>query len=162
MPWLLNGVSAISIFLIVFFTGFNVLEATLPSLISKCAPPDAKGTAIGIYSSIQFIGTFVGAAGGGFLYQHFGRDAIIAFDAVLLGAWFIIALSMRVPGKVTIRVYSLPVLDRERERTLIERLQAQRGVRSVELRDGGRTAQLKVELGGFDEKHVMRLIEGEI
>jgi len=57
---------AIALFLLIFFTSFNVLEACLPSLISRMAPPDAKGTAIGVYSSVQFFGSFLGAAGGGF------------------------------------------------------------------------------------------------
>ena len=55
--------------LVVFFTAFNLLEATLPSLVSKFAPPAVKGTAIGVYSSVQFFGTFVGAAAGGWLSQ---------------------------------------------------------------------------------------------
>ena len=48
--------------MVVFFTALNLLEATLPSLISKFAPPAIKGTASGVYSSVQFLGTFVGAA----------------------------------------------------------------------------------------------------
>ena len=62
--------------LLVFFTAFNLLEATLPSLISKIAPVGAKGTAIGVYSSVQFLGAFVGATVGGYLYQHFGSSAL--------------------------------------------------------------------------------------
>ena len=52
--------------LIVFFSAFNVMEASLPSLITKAAPPDAKGTAMGLYSSLQFLGIFVGGVVGGF------------------------------------------------------------------------------------------------
>ena len=51
-----------AIALLVFFAAFNLLEATLPSLISKIAPVGAKGTAIGVYSSVQFLGTFVAQA----------------------------------------------------------------------------------------------------
>ena len=53
----------------VFFSGFNVMEASLPSLITKTAPPDAKGTAMGIYSSLQFLGIFVGGVIGGWANQ---------------------------------------------------------------------------------------------
>ena len=162
MPWLLSGVAQVSVLLLIFFTGFNVLEASLPSLISKCAPAHAKGTAIGIYSSIQFVGTFVGAAGGGFLYQHFGVRAVFVFTSALLAAWLVLALGMRVPGRMLIRAYQLPALDPERERALLQRLKEQPGVRAVELSDRGRTARLKVDVRGFDEQHVIRLIEGEI
>ena len=55
-----------------FFAAFNLLEAMLPSLVSKFAPPDVKGTAIGVYSSVQFLGTFAGAAAGGWLSQQHG------------------------------------------------------------------------------------------
>ena len=58
--------------LTIFFSGFNVMEASLPSLITKAAPPDAKGTATGIYSSLQFLGIFVGGVVGGWANQTGG------------------------------------------------------------------------------------------
>jgi MFS family permease len=162
MPWLLGGVGQIIAFLLIFFTAFNVLEASLPSLVSKLAPPGAKGAAIGIYSSVQFLGTFLGAACGGFLYQHFGVRGVFVFDALLLAAWLLLALGMHVPGLVLTRVYTIPALDNERARSLAERLEAQPGVREVQLSAGERTAYLKVDATGYDEQHVLRLIEGEI
>jgi MFS family permease len=80
--------------LVVFFTAFNLLEAKLPSLISKFAPADAKGTAVGVYSSVQFLGTFVGAAIGGWLSQHFGSTSVFAFCLVLTAGWFVVGASM--------------------------------------------------------------------
>jgi MFS family permease len=80
--------------LVVFFTAFNLLEATLPSLISKFAPADAKGTAVGVYSSIQFFGTFVGAVIGGWLSQHFGSAAVFAFCLALSAVWILVGASM--------------------------------------------------------------------
>ncbi len=56
--------------LTLFFSGFNVMEASLPSLITKVAPPDAKGTAMGLYSSLQFLGIFVGGVVGGWANQN--------------------------------------------------------------------------------------------
>jgi len=97
MPWLLGGIRPIVAFLLIFFTAFNVLEAMLPSLTSRLAPPRAKGTAIGVYSSVQFLGAFIGAASGGFLYQHFGARGVFVFNALLLAAWWICALGMRAP-----------------------------------------------------------------
>jgi len=86
--------------LVVFFTGFNLLEATLPSLISKFAPPGVKGTAVGVYSSVQFLGTFVGAACGGWLSQRHGAYAVFAFGLVLTALLFVIALGMSAPPSI--------------------------------------------------------------
>lgn len=97
LPWLSGSVWLLSLFLLVFFVPFNVLEAMLPTLTTRLAPAHAKGTAIGLYSTIQFFGTFLGAAAGGALYKHWGAAGIIALDAVLLGIWLILALGMRVP-----------------------------------------------------------------
>ena len=69
----------------------------LPTLTTRLAPAHAKGTAIGLYSTIQFFGTFLGASVGGVLYKTWGPVAVIGFDAVLLAIWLILALGMRVP-----------------------------------------------------------------
>ena len=158
MPWLLQSVARIAVFLLIFFSAFNVLEAMLPSLTSKLAPPGAKGTAIGIYSSVQFLGTFLGAVSGGFLYQYFGARGVFVFDAVLLAAWLVLAAGMRAPMRVLTRSYSIPLLDGAQARSLSERLEAQPGVREVQLAAGERTAYLKVDASGFDEQLVLRLI----
>lgn len=84
--------------MVVFFTAFNVLEATLPSLISRLAPPDAKGTALGIYSSIQFLGPALGATTAGYLLQHYGTHAVFAFGIALTLLWLVVALPMRMPA----------------------------------------------------------------
>jgi MFS family permease len=83
--------------LIVFFAAFNLLEATLPSLISKFAPPALRGTAVGVYSSVQFLGTFVGAAAGGYLAQHSGAAALFGFGIVLTLLWFLASVTMAAP-----------------------------------------------------------------
>jgi predicted MFS family arabinose efflux permease len=97
LPWLEGSIWFLSLFLLAFFAPFNALEAMLPTLTTRLAPAHAKGTAIGLYSTIQFFGTFLGAAAGGMLYKNWGAVAVIAFDAVLLAIWLILALGMRVP-----------------------------------------------------------------
>ncbi len=97
LPWLTANIWLLALFLLVFFTPFNILEAMLPTLTSRLAPAHAKGTAIGLYSTIQFSGTFLGAVAGGILYKHWGVPGVIAFDVVLLGIWLILALGMRTP-----------------------------------------------------------------
>jgi predicted MFS family arabinose efflux permease len=97
MPWLMSGVWHIGLFLLLFFTPFNILEALLPSLTTRLAPPSVKGAAIGIYSSIQFLGTFTGAAAGGFLYSRLGVVGIVIPGVILLSIWLILAFGMKIP-----------------------------------------------------------------
>jgi MFS family permease len=80
--------------LVVFFAAFNLLEASLPSLVSKFAPPGLRGTAVGVYSSVQFFGAFVGAAVGGVLAQHAGAAAVFGFGLVLTLVWLLASATM--------------------------------------------------------------------
>jgi predicted MFS family arabinose efflux permease len=80
--------------LVIFFGAFNVLEAKLPALVSRAAPPGARGAATGVYSTVQFFGTFVGGALGGFLAQHGGFTAVIAACLALTGVWLAVAWKM--------------------------------------------------------------------
>jgi MFS family permease len=81
-----NAVALIAA-LVIFFSAFNVLEASLPSLVSKAAPANAKGTALGVYSSLQFFGIFVGGAVGGFANQQLGSGGVFALTIALALLW---------------------------------------------------------------------------
>jgi MFS family permease len=83
--------------LVVFFAAFNLLEASLPALVSKFAPPAQKGTATGVYSSVQFLGTFIGAAAGGYLAQHVGAAAVFGLGIALTAVWLVVSASMSAP-----------------------------------------------------------------
>jgi MFS family permease len=87
--------------LVLFFAAFNLLEASLPSLVSRAAPPSAKGTAIGVYSTLQFVGTFVGATAGGLIAQYFGNTMVFAFCALVAVVWLAVAAGMRAPTQGT-------------------------------------------------------------
>lgn len=93
--------------LVVFFAAFNLLEATLPSLVSKFAPQGVKGTAIGVYSSVQFLGTFVGGAVGGWLSQWHGAAAVFGFGLVLTAIWLAVSASMAAPPVYNRTNYSM-------------------------------------------------------
>jgi len=80
--------------LVIFFAGFNVLEAKLPALVSRAAPREATGAATGVYSSVQFLGTFFGAAAGGALAQHAGFGAVPVACLVAVVAWLAVAWNM--------------------------------------------------------------------
>jgi predicted MFS family arabinose efflux permease len=83
-----------------FFVGFNYLEATLPSLLSKAAAAGTRGTAMGIYSTCQFLGAFAGGAGGGWLLQHLGADALAGVTLLLAATWWLLVARSPVPVAV--------------------------------------------------------------
>jgi MFS family permease len=81
--------------LLAFFIAFNILEASQPSLVSRIAPPASKGTALGVYNTLQSLGLFCGGALGGWLVQHAGRAAVFQAGAGLTIVWLIMAGSMK-------------------------------------------------------------------
>ncbi|MGB5669481.1 MAG: MFS transporter, partial [Sedimenticolaceae bacterium] len=137
--------------LALFFTAFNLLEATLPSLVSKVAPVDAKGTAMGVYSTSQFSGAFVGGVFGGWIHQHFGLPAVFQAGAVVGVIWLLVASGMRKPGRYTSRLVNLGSMGREVATDLVERLRAVPGViEAVVVADEG-VAYLKVDRDRLDD-----------
>ncbi len=81
-----------------FFVGFNYLEATLPSLVSKTVFAGGKGTALGVYSTSQFLGAFAGGAAGGWLLQYQGQSALFGVCLALTALWWLLALRRVMPG----------------------------------------------------------------
>jgi MFS family permease len=109
---------------------------------------------------VQFIGTFVGAAGGGWLSQHYGTQAVFGFCGVLAAIWLLVALGMQVPRILEMRRYQLPGGDARAVSGLMNRLAGLPGVREVNLGREG-VAYLKVDSKGFDEQNVIKLLAGE-
>jgi MFS family permease len=83
------------VLLLGFFIAFNVLEASQPSLVSRIAPPAAKGAALGVYNTMQALGLFCGGALGGLLKQHAGAPAVFILGGAATLGWLIIASSMK-------------------------------------------------------------------
>lgn len=92
-----SGVYALAFWLTLFFVAFNVLEATQPSLISRMAPPHAKGAALGVYNTTQSLGLFLGGVLGGALAKHSGAQTVWVACAVLAVGWLGLGLTMTVP-----------------------------------------------------------------
>ncbi len=87
--------------IIVYFTGFMVLEPIMPSLMSKYAPKHLKGTASGVFNTSQFFGAFVGGALGGFILQHFGNEMVFIILGIITLIWLFIVFSMEMPKTST-------------------------------------------------------------
>ncbi|NML42325.1 MFS transporter [Ramlibacter sp. G-1-2-2] len=91
------SVPALAVLLFLFFCGFNVLEATQPSLASRVAPSQARGAALGVYNTLQSIGFFLGGALGGWLAKHAGFSGLFIACAVLMLVWLVVAWPMKAP-----------------------------------------------------------------
>lgn len=100
----------IALLLFVFFIAFTFLEATLPSLTSKIAPAHLKGTAMGVYSSCQFFGIFVGGAAGGYLLSKTNFVGVFLFAACMGLIWLAVILMGNTGLRKQIRPGSLPSL----------------------------------------------------
>jgi hypothetical protein len=147
--------------LVVFFSAFNVMEATLPSLITKVAPAEAKGTATGLYSSLQFLGIFVGGIVGGFANQHGGSAGVFVLTTVLALAWLVAAATMAQPSYLTTRL--LPIAgDRKGDlETLAARLRQVPGVAEAVIIADENLAYLKVDSRSFDAARAQALAGAE-
>jgi len=156
--WINDNLLAIGGLLALFFTAFNLLEATLPSMVSKASPPDLKGTAMGLYSTSQFLGSFVGGVSGGWIYGRFGAEYVFAFCAAVALAWWMVALSMKPPRYVSslmIRVGSLP---RGEASLLSRRLLGVPGVAEAVVLPEDGVAYLKIEREKLDRDMLQNLL----
>jgi predicted MFS family arabinose efflux permease len=91
------SVGLLSVLLFVFFCGFNVLEASQPSLASKVAPAHARGMALGVYNTLQSLGFFAGGALGGWLIKNVGMQGLFIACGVGMLLWLAVAWPMQAP-----------------------------------------------------------------
>jgi len=91
------SLAALAVLLFVFFCGFNVLEATQPSLVSRIAPPHARGASLGVYNTLQSLGFFAGGAVGGWLSKSVGAQGLFMTCAALMLVWLVVAWPMKAP-----------------------------------------------------------------
>lgn len=145
-----DSVWVLGIALFVFFSGFNVLEATLPSLISKIAPADKKGSAMGIYASSQFLGAFLGGVLGGWLYGLSGASTVFVTTSAVLLCWLWVASRMQKPSRLASHLISLQDCQFNREE-LMGRLLAVPGVVEAVIVIEDNVAYLRVDKRALDE-----------
>lgn len=138
-----------------FFMAFNLLEATLPSLVSKIAPAGGKGTATGIYSTSQFAGAFAGGVMGGWLWQNWGIAAVLLACALLVSLWWLVALFMRPPRYLASLL--IPLQGQPFE-LLSQRLKEEPGVEDVMIIPDEGVAYLKVDPRQLDRVRLDQLV----
>ncbi len=145
------SITSIFFLLLIFFAAFNLLEASLPSLVAKIAPAAHKGTAMGAFSSAQFFGAFLGGALGGSLASVYGINAIFWFNAALALLWLVVAAGMRNPTYLNSRLLNVGRVDASTARDLAIQLTRVAGVaEAVVIAEDG-VAYLKVDNHALDE-----------
>jgi MFS family permease len=157
------GIAALGALMLAFFVAFNALEALLPSLVSRVAPAEGRGVAIGVYNTTQTIGVFIGGVIGGWVAERYGAHAVFGTCAVLSGLWLIVALGMQAPSRHVNGLSSLTftIGSGVNLEGLSEALAAVRGVREAEVLARERIARLKVVPEQWDEGRVRKLLTGE-
>lgn len=145
-----SSFAGIIVMLFLFFSAFNVLEASLPSLISKVAPPESKGTAMGVYSSAQFFGAFLGGVCGGGLYHHIGIHAVFLFCLALTLLWLISAVTMKHPRYLSSYLLNIGTVDAQQASQLSKKLSAINGVAEVVVIVEDSVAYLKIDKSRID------------
>ena len=144
------GLPFMCLLLVIFFTGFNFLEATLPSLIAKFAPADAKGTALGVYSTSQFFGAFLGGVIAGSLHGAFGLYSVFAFCTLAALVWLALALAMNNPSYLSSQLLNIGIISEHEAQQLATRYQQVPGVAEAVVIATEGVAYLKVDRRRLD------------
>ncbi len=143
-----------------FFIGFNVLEALLPSLVSKVAPAGYKGTAMGLYSTSQFLGVAVGGSLGGWLLQLNGTALVFFAGIIIVTLWLLICLTMREPLYVSSLRIVLPDSVKQSSSVLAESIRSQPGVADVVLVWEEMAAYVKVDTKQTSRRDLEQIVAG--
>ncbi|MBT4196710.1 MAG: MFS transporter [Gammaproteobacteria bacterium] len=149
--YLFNGYVPMFIMLVLFFAGFNFLEASMPSLVAKISPADMKGTAMGLFSSAQFLGAFAGGLLGGVMLAYESQNLAFLQLAVLVMIWWIVAFFMKKPKAVTSRIVSLGKLDESSIISFREKAEQLPGVQEITVYLEDKVAYMKIDKKLFDD-----------
>ena len=129
----------------IYFTGFNLMEALLPSMISRIAPLSGKGTALGVYSTSQFAGAFLGGPVAGLTMYYMGYDGVYLVGAFAAMIWAIILFGLENPPALTAYTLTMPDIAEDAFPSLVEELKAIEGVaEAVALPEAG-AVYLKID-----------------
>ncbi|KUJ71103.1 MFS transporter [Thiomicrospira sp. WB1] len=158
--FLADGFWTLFVLLLVFFTAFNLLEATLPSLVVKLSPADKKGTASGVYSSSQFLGAALGGGLGGLSYDVYGIDGVFVFTAVVGTLWGLVALTMTDPKPLSIASIPFETSLSETERAqLSQTLLSYDGIYEVVVSQDDQRVYFKIDRKQIDEVGLIDYVE---
>jgi len=157
-----NSIWHLAFTLVMFFSAFNLLEASLPSLISKISPADRKGTAMGIYSSSQFIGAFLGGLLGGMSYDIAGAQGVYLMCSFALLLWFLLAYTMKNPRYVSTYLLKIGKIAPSDVSHMVTMLVSVQGVAEAVIEPEEGIAYLKVEMHALDKETLLGYSINEI
>jgi len=151
LVFLHQSVSGLVILLWLFFAAFVFLEANLPSLISRTAPADRKGTALGVFATWQFLGAFVGGLMGGWLHHKVGIAGVFVFCGILNVLWLLVTISMKVPRYLSNLLLHLNCKNEQHAQMLAQQLLTISGVAEAVVVCEEQVAYLKIDKTLLDE-----------
>ncbi|WP_034334288.1 MFS transporter [Conchiformibius kuhniae] len=156
-----GSIWGITLCLTVYFIGFNILEASMPSLVSKIAPSELKGTAMGVYNTLQSVGVFAGSMMGSKMYALYGYHGAFAFCCAIVAVWLLLAATAPAPLPVKNLVFAVPEAHRADLPALARAVAAVAGVQTVSFSEDGQTLFVKALQHGFDEAELTPILIGE-
>lgn len=151
-----DSVWHLALTMVVFFTAFNLLEASLPSLVAKISPADRKGTAMGMYSSSQFIGAFIGGWAGGLSYEFAGAQGVYLMCSFALLVWLLLAYTMKNPRYVSTYLLKIGKITPAEVNQMVSTLVSVQGVAEAVIEPEEGIAYLKVELHALDKETLLQ------
>ena len=159
--WLLpTGFWSLVLSMVLFFTAFNYLEATMPSILSRIAPAGLKGSVMGVYSSSQFLGAFVGGILGGFIASQYGEQTIFLVMAIASLVWLLLTFGMQKLKKSKSFSFATSITCEQEAEQMAEQLINMPGVIEATLVHTEAVAYLKVDEKSVDLLAVKALLQG--
>lgn len=150
---------SVGLWLLLFFTAFSLLEAVLPSWVSKVTPIRHKGAAMGCYSAAQFLGIFVGGCVGGWVFAHFGITGIFIFGAGLAFAWLGLAFTLSAPPHLTTVIFNLQQFPEHDLEILAKHLYRIAGVAEVAIMRAEALIYLKINEAVLNKPQLRQSLE---
>jgi MFS family permease len=146
--------------MLIWFTGFNVLEALMPSLVSRLAPVTNKGAAIGVYNSAEFFGAFLGGVFGGVLMGMYGSAGVFLMSAAVMLVWLLVMLPASPPKLLETEVLRLPAGTLEETDEIVRQLGTVTGVAEAIHVAGQGVVYLKVDRETLDRDALAKYASG--
>ena len=161
LPLFSDSLVGFMIMLWLFFSAFNLLEASMPSLVAKMSPAAHKGTAMGAYSTSQFLGVFLGGLTGGTLSEFYGLAGVASFNLGLLVVWAGLAITMKKPLFHTSYLLNVGDVTEKEAQEIIKGLSQVAGVVDVTVIAEDGVAYLKIDkqIINMDELHEFAVAE---
>lgn len=157
-----NHVIILSVLLTFFFAAFTFLESCLPSLVSKLAPVGSKGTAMGVFSSCQFFGIFIGGVVGGIVYHQYQISGVLCLCLAICILWLIVSIMMAEPTYFNSKVYKLKSNSLDAKIALEEILAAQTGIYEYNTCLDEQAVYIKIDKKEIQEKNLINKIKDHI